>query len=281
MTQSTASHQREDAPLLRIPHDSLVPYTQPQSPLRSGGIFRWIFGILGTGGVAGTQGYFAVTSFVAKSTISGGVFGAGALVCAGACVYCVYRVVNAIKSRNIQPIAPTADITAARTNLQMLRMVHTRLNTLLSVSPATDLEAGVSDVQLHEAINGQLGELEQMLPQLRTELGALKASIEATIASRGANSPGSFASPGVDSSYEQGLLNNLDKILKTAAKDRLSRNSSRLSSATTSPTSGYSPRFATASPALAQSPVARRIPFGNVQDGGTPLSPISPGDENK
>jgi hypothetical protein len=221
-----------------------------------------------------------VTNFVAKSTVAGGVFGAGSLICAGACVYCIYRVVIAIRGRNVQQIEPIQETAAAKANVEMLRMIHTRLNTLLSESAPIDLEIGVNDVQLHEAIGGQLQELEQILPQMRTELAEVKASLESIIASRSVSSPSGAGldSPASEGSVERGLLGKLDNLARRVARDQSSRNASRGSSVTSSPAGGNVSSFAAESPL--PSPVskggpARALTFGSVNSGGTPMSPLA------
>jgi hypothetical protein len=268
MAHPSATHQiGENAPLLQ--HDS---HAQPPSALRSGSIFRWFFAALGNGGVAGIQGYYAVASFIAKNAVAGSIFGAGAVVCAGACGYCIYRVVIDLKHRNIQPIAPAADMTAAKADVQMLRLVHTRLNTLLSES-TPDLEAGVTDVQLHGAISGQLQELEQILPQMRTELDELKQTIQEALANRSIESP---STAGVDSpsseGFEQGLLGKLDAFSKKVSKDRSSRNASRHSSAPTSPGAVPFPASPGLSPVVKGTPVPRRLTFESSINGGPATS---------
>lgn len=258
MTHSPVAYPLgEDAPLLRNSR------AQPQSAPRAGNMFRWLFAALGSGGVAIPQGYFSVTSFITKSTAAGGIFGAGTIVCAGSCVYCIFRVVNAIKYRNIQPLAPAPDMTAAKADVQMLRVVHTRLNTLLTESEPIDLEAGVNDVQLHEAINGQLQELEQILPLMRTELDELRQTIHEVLANQSVESPDGIGldSPSKEVSFERGILDKLNALAKKVGRDQSSRNNSRLSSAANSPARvsfAASPEF---SPVPKVSPATRRLTF--------------------
>ncbi len=175
-------------------------------------------------------------------------------MCAGACVYCIYRVVIAIKYRNIQPIEPIHETAAAKANVAMLRMVNTRLNTLLNDAVVVDLEAGVDDARLHETIGQQLTELEQMLPGLRTELDEIQAALQ----SRSVSSPsgaGNLDSPASTDSFERNLLGKLDALSKKVGKDQSSRNASRLSSTQSSPAGhvGYS---------FVASPAASPIPKG-------------------
>ena len=191
----------------------------------------------------------------------------------------MYRVVIAIKYRFVQPIAPAQDIAASKANLQMLHMINTRLNGLLNDTQEIDLEAGVDDVQLHESIGRQLQELEQMLPQMRTELGELRETVQAALLSRSMSSPGAgLDSPSVDASFERGLLGKLDALSKKVGKDRLSRNASILSSAIGSPTGTSTYSFGAspgASPVTRTRPPGRRITFESVNDGGTPMTPAT------
>ena len=280
MTHSPRSTD-QSTPLLRVTQEPHLNYARPQSPPRSGGIFRWFAGLLATGGVSGTQGYYSVTNLVAKSMLTGGLFGAGSIACGAACLYCGYRVYLAIKYRNVQPIVPVENIAASKANVAMLRMVNTRLNGLLNDTQIIDLEEGVADINLHESIGRQLHELEQMLPLLRGEIAELQATIQGALAGRSVSSPGAggLDSPSVDSSFERGLLGKLDALSKKVGKDQSSRNASRLSSTTSSPAGTSSYSFAAVSPAASPvvrtSPAARRITFGSVNDGGTPMSPAA------
>lgn len=275
MTHSPRLHLQEGAPLLPVTQQPQFPRAQPAP--RSSGLGWWIFTTLAYGGGTGVTGYYSVTSIIAKSTTIGGALGAGALLCAGACAYCFYRVVVAIRHRDIKPIEPIENTAASKANVVMLRMIDSKLKTILNGTEAVvDLEAGVNDVELHESIHRSLSELAEMLPALREEIADLQGTIQAALESRSLGSPnGGLDSPSGDSNFERGLLGKLEALSKKTSKDQRSRNTSRLSSTTNSPISqlDFSLASPTGSPAArGNSNNGRRLTFGPINE-STPTSP--------
>ena len=247
MTTSPVRRSREETPLLDTHERARSPNQNP--PASSGKPVAWGFASLVTLVGAGATGAEAVEKLIAGDKVTGGLLIAGALVCASLGCICLTRLAKSLIPRNVQQIAPEQavvavthqraleelhqaapphDVEAAKVNLQVLREINTRLMQLLP-NEESDLEAGIADDQLHESIRGRLLELEQILPSLRQELVALKRDLQSSFAARTLSSPSGAGldSPGVgDSSFEQRLLDRVDKLGAKIAKDKASRNSS-------------------------------------------------------
>jgi|GEM_PF-1698699 len=231
---SKATLYLEDTPL--------IPATSVQSVPRSGSLVPWLFAALGFGGMAGVEGYYAVVSVIAKGTAVGTVFGAGALICTGGCAYCLYRFVNALRDRNIQPIQPIEEPAAAKTNTKMLSFINSKLTVILNKSEEIDLENGPSESQLEESITQYLLQLDHILPSLRTEVSDLQEMIQKLLKNKSTSTPASVqASPGgysgADDSLEQDLLEKLNALSQRLAKASSSKNNSRIASRISSPAS--------------------------------------------
>ncbi len=224
---------------------------------------------------AGINGAESVERFIAGDKSTGGLFAAAALVCTGLGCLCLYRLAKSLTNRDVQPIASDHDVEAAKINLRALREINSRLMEMLPTNEEIDLEAGLDDSRLVNSINGRLLELEQILPEMRMQIDALRRDIQISLAGRSVNSPGVGAldSPivaGDDSSFGQGLLGRLDALAKRVAKDQTSRNSSGFNSFTSSPSNltGNASSFAGVSPAVkTTSPTARRIDFNAINNG--------------
>jgi hypothetical protein len=227
----------------------LLPATVREHTPSSGILFRWIVATLGFGGGAVTEGYFAVISFIAKNSAAGGVFGAGALLCGGACTYCLYRMVTTLHDRAIQPIE---EIASGKADSAMLRLVNTKLLLILNETEEIDLGGDVDDSKLHQSITQQLQELEQMLPDLRAQISDLQGTIQTALTKKSVSTPASaYGSPGDlqgGHTFEQGLLTKLEALSQKLSKDQASRNTSRFASRTTSPTTQNSSSSAMTSP---------------------------------
>src|SRR5579862_7728617 len=111
MTSETNPLSLENQPLLPTSY-------QPN------GKYRWLIGsVVSLGGTIGV-GTISVQSFIAGAVLNGGILGAGSLICAGACAYCLYRFVDALRTRSIEPIAPIFDESAAKVNFLILRAIN-------------------------------------------------------------------------------------------------------------------------------------------------------------
>jgi hypothetical protein len=233
---------------------------------QSTGKYHWIIASIASFGATGGVGYLSIKNFVSGSGIDGGILGGGALICAGACAYCVYRFVDALRTRSIEIITPNFDEEAAKTNTTVLRLIHSRLNTLLNESTIIDLEMRTDDAGLPDLIYQQINELELMLPDLRQQLADLQETIQTAINNKSmeSRSGSAFNSPSHESSYEYGILGKLNALSKQVGTDQKSRSASRLQSTYTSPMGG-----GTVSKIVIdsnESPKGRRINFGIINE---------------
>jgi len=231
---STLKLHREDTPL--------IPATPGQPVPRSGSLVPWLFATLGFGSVGGVDGYYAVLSFIAKSTTMGTVFGFGALLCTGGCLYCGYRFIDALRDRNIQLIQSIEEPAAAKTNIKMLSFINSKLTVILNKSEEIDLENEPSESQLEESITQRLLELEHLLPSLRTEIASLQEMIQNSLKSKSMSTPGSaLDSPGgysgIEDSPGQKILDKLNALSEKLTKTPTRKHSSRTASRVSSPTS--------------------------------------------
>jgi hypothetical protein len=222
MTNPTSLSSKENTPLLTATPGQPVP--------RSGGLFRWVAGGLAFGGGAAAEGYFAAISFIAKSTAAGTAFGAGALLCAGGCAYCLYRVATTIRGRDIQQIQTT--------NAAMLSFINTKLNTILNKTEEDGPVNVIEPQQLHESIIEHLLELEHILPSFRTQIADLQGMLQTSMSTPASafGSPGGSldGASGTDASLAQ-LQEKLNALSQLLTKDQKSRKASRLASAVNSP----------------------------------------------
>lgn len=199
---------------------------------------RWFFAtatsLFGTGGAT----YVSVKSFISGAIVNGSILGVVTVVCAGSCIYCAYRFINALRTRAIEPVTPVFDEGAAKANVVMLRSIDNRLNAMLNETVETNLIERLDDNGLHDSINQHLAELEQILPDMRQELSELKDSIQAVILNRSAGSTYSSGcnSPSLGGSFESKLLGKLTDLSVKVGRDQLSRSASRNPSAYSSPT---------------------------------------------
>lgn len=226
----------------QLPTENQLLFPRVQPPIRNqpNGKYRWLTASFATlGGTLGV-GYYAIKNFISGANTAGGVLGVGSLVCAGACAYCVYRFVDALRARSIEIITPNFDEEAAKTNTTVLRVIHSRLNTLLNQSTNIDLEERIDDARLPDLINQQISELELMMPDMRRELAEMQETILAAINNRAleSRSGSAFNSPSHESSYEYGILDKLNALSKQVGTDQKSRSASRLQSTYTSPMGG-------------------------------------------
>lgn len=138
----------------------------PNLPQPTGKI-GWIIGsAVSFGGTIGV-GYVSIKSFIAGAVVNGGILGAGSLICAGACAYCCYRVVDALRTRSIESVEPTFDESTTKAHFLILRTIYNQLTALLQKDVSSDLEEVVTDVGLPGSINLQLTELSDELRELR------------------------------------------------------------------------------------------------------------------
>jgi hypothetical protein len=209
-----------------------------QNPYHSTGKKRWlaasVTSFLGTGGAT----YVSVKSFISGAIVNGTILGFVTVVCAGSCIYCAYRFINALRTRTIEPVTPVFDEGAAKANILMLQSIDSRLHVLLNETVEIDLNERLDVTGLHNSINQHLADLEQMLPEMRHELAEFKVLIQAATENRsiGSTNSSAYNSPSVDGSFEGKLLSRLTDLQNKVGKDQSSRNASRLQSAFSSPT---------------------------------------------
>ncbi len=221
MTTSLNAPTEQQHLLGGVPHR----ISNPNQPT---GKYRWIIAsVVSLGGIGGVS-YVSVKSFIAGATANGVILGAGTLICAGACAYCMYRFVDSFRNRNIEQVDPVIDLESARTNTLMLRNIHVRLNALIIQPIYVD---GAVD---NEIINQQLTKLETEYALMQEELEEFQQIVQTELANRSRNSPsmGGLDSPSVEGTFESRLSSRLNALAK------LSRNSSRLQSAYNSPITG-------------------------------------------
>ena len=141
-----------------------------------------------------------------------------------------------VQIHSIEPLTSVVD----NDTVQILRMVHNRLNRLLDPTAIIDLEQRVDDKKLDEFINQQLTLLEEMLPTMRQDLVEFQEMVQTALTNRSMDSPSGSVlnSPSADSSAEKGLFSKLNALAKKVEKDQSSRNASRLPSTFSSPIAG-------------------------------------------
>lgn len=227
----------------------------------------WILGALSSLSAGTPLGYKAVISFLESRRTDGFIFGAGVLICIGACVYCGYRVVTSLSNRNPEPIAPTFNDETNKAHEQMLKEVDRRLKELLGPEENIDLEAAVP-LPLHDSIRKQLVRLEALFPELRAQIEQLEAAVQQEKEKKivPATPPSPFKpSQSLDESvslgpdFEDDLLDKLDALAAKIARDRSSARSSRNSSRASTPQS---------------SPIHKSSSSRRISLGGSPLGSI-------
>ncbi len=199
---------------------------------------RWLFAsatsLFGTGGAT----YVSVKSFISGAIVNGSILGVVTVICAGSCIYCAYRFINALRTRTIEPVTPVFDEGAAKANILMLQSIDERLSAMLYETVEINLVEKLDGVRLHDSINQHLAELEQMLPTMRKDLTELHELIQAAVDNRsiGSTNSSAYNSPSADGSMEGKLLSRLTELQNKVGKDQSSKNPSRNTSTFNSPT---------------------------------------------
>ena len=228
-------------PIAAVDKDSDSLILRPVSPSSS---TPWIFGTLVTLSGSSALSLKGVLSFFSSRKSDGVVFGAGALICLGACCYCLYRVFNPLTDRQVEPLSSSHNGETCKTHLQMLQEVESRLKELIPTEEENGLETTPS-LPLHDSIQNLLSQLETLFPEMTQQIDGLKDDLAREIAQKETpaspdregdplNSSGALDRSMGDSEFERNLLGKLEALGKKIDRDRSAR-SSKASSTVTSP----------------------------------------------